>query len=434
MKNLFLLLFTLFTFGLSQAQIVNIPDANFKNTLINSNCVDINGDNNGDVDADTNNDGEIQQTEAEAVIGLDVSYKAINSLEGIQSFVNIEYLNCEVNQLTTLDLSQNTNLIELNCYFNSITNLVISQSPNLFELNCGSNELTSLDVSQNVNLERLWFSYNQITSINLTENVNLKASSCVSNQLTALDVTENPLLEFLVCASNNLVTLNLLNPNLETLSALDNQLVSLDVSQSPNLTELRLVHNNLTSLDVSQNVNLGLLDCRDNQISSLDVSNLSNLTALFCSENVLTTLNIRNGNNEIITDMIATDNPDLFCVEVDNVQYANAQICDISPPFYNGWCIDSWADYSEFCELGTTVYEKDAISFYPNPVENGKLNVVYNPELNVESLQIYNMVGQLVLTKHNDYHTIDISMLSSGFYLLKFKSKDILVIKKIIKK
>jgi Leucine-rich repeat (LRR) protein len=433
MKNLYFIVLTLMTFCFSQAQIVNIPDANFKNTLVNSNCVDINGDGNGDIDADSNNDGEIQQAEAEAVIGLNVSYKAIHSLEGIQSFSNLEYLNCEVNQLTDLDLSQNTNLTILDCYFNNITSLLIPQSPNLIELDCGSNELSSLDISHNINLEILWFSYNQITSIDLTQNPNLKVLSCVSNQLTSLDVSENPLLEFLYCESNQLTNLELLNPNLEILSALNNQLTSLDISQSPNLTELRLIYNNLTSLDVSQNHNLGLLDCRDNQITNLDVSNLSNLTALFCSENLLTNLNIRNGNNQIMTEMIAINNPNLFCVNVDDVQYANAQICDINPPFYDGWCIDSWANYSENCILGTNNYTYDSISFYPNPVENGILHLEYNSELKVETLQIYNTLGELVITKHNNYQTIDISMLKSGIYFLKFKTKEKLVIKKIIK-
>ncbi len=59
--SIFLLLF--FTVS-SHAQIVNIPDANFKNALVNTNCVDIDGDGIGDIDADTNNDGEIQVSEA----------------------------------------------------------------------------------------------------------------------------------------------------------------------------------------------------------------------------------------------------------------------------------------------------------------------------------------------------------------------------------
>ena len=217
MKKFYIIVFMLLTFGLSQAQIVNIPDPDFKYTLVNYNCVDTNGDGIGDVDADTNNDGEIQQAEAESVIGLNVSYKAIHSLEGIQSFINLEYLNCEVNQLTALNLSQNPNLVILNCHFNNITNLVISQSPNLIELNCAINELSNLDVSQNTNLERLWCSYNQIADLNLTQNTKIKTLACVSNHLTSLDVTNNADLEFFNCESNQLTNLELLNPNLERL-------------------------------------------------------------------------------------------------------------------------------------------------------------------------------------------------------------------------
>ena len=50
MKNTLLLLL-LFT-GIVKGQIVNIPDANFKNVLVNTNCVDIDADFVGDVDAD----------------------------------------------------------------------------------------------------------------------------------------------------------------------------------------------------------------------------------------------------------------------------------------------------------------------------------------------------------------------------------------------
>ena len=45
MKNLYILLIALFAFTISQAQIVNIPDANFKNALLNHiPVIDLNGD------------------------------------------------------------------------------------------------------------------------------------------------------------------------------------------------------------------------------------------------------------------------------------------------------------------------------------------------------------------------------------------------------
>ena len=92
MKKDYIFLSIFLTFFFSQAQIVNIPDANFKNTLVNTNCVDIDGNGSGDVDVDTNDDGEIQVSEALAVLNLHVESRSIGSLEGIQSFANLEHL------------------------------------------------------------------------------------------------------------------------------------------------------------------------------------------------------------------------------------------------------------------------------------------------------------------------------------------------------
>jgi len=58
--NTKLLSLCLLLFSLSiSAQIVNIPDANFKDALVNTICVDIDGNLGPDIDADLNNDGEI---------------------------------------------------------------------------------------------------------------------------------------------------------------------------------------------------------------------------------------------------------------------------------------------------------------------------------------------------------------------------------------
>ncbi len=122
MKDLIILALVIFSTLNNFAQIVNIPDINFKNALIEDGI-------------DTNNDGEIQVSEAEVIISLNVGFKEISSLEGIQSFVNIETLLCSGNLLTTLNISQNINLVELRC---------------------GGNLLNNLDLSQNVNLSKLW--------------------------------------------------------------------------------------------------------------------------------------------------------------------------------------------------------------------------------------------------------------------------------------
>ncbi len=64
-------------------------------------------------------DGEIQVSEAEAVLWLNVSERDILSLVGIESFTNLEYLDCFHNELIgNLDLTQNMNLKYLNIGIN----------------------------------------------------------------------------------------------------------------------------------------------------------------------------------------------------------------------------------------------------------------------------------------------------------------------------
>src|SRR5690606_9882462 len=199
MKTLYFFAFTLLT-TFTQAQIVNIPDSNFKNALIN-------------YGVDTNNDGEIQVTEAEAIIGLDVFNQNIASLEGIQSFTNIVSLNCSNNSLTTLDLSQNLNLELLYVSNNQLTDLNIIQNLNLGAVFCNSNHLTNLDVSQNANLVQLQCYSNQLSTLDVTQNLNLHILFCNNNGLRNLDLSQNSNLRLLRCSENELTDLNLKNGN-----------------------------------------------------------------------------------------------------------------------------------------------------------------------------------------------------------------------------
>ena len=306
MKKLLLFVTLLLASYYVQSQIVNIPDANFKNALVNTNCVDSDGDNQGDIDVDTNNDGEIQQTEAEAVVFLlDVHNQGIFSLEGIASFVNLKQLSCGNNALTTLNLTSNSSLERLYCSFNSLTSIDVSQSPQLNRLVCNYSQITSLDLSQNVLLERV---------------------ECINNQLTNIDLPKNSSLQRLFCFNN--------------------QLTQLDVTQSPNLIVLECDENQLTSMDVSQNPQLISLDCRNNQ---------------------LTSLNLKNGNNGPSSDMDCRNNTELFCIQVDNVAVSQNRKCDVGT---FGWCISPWMEYSVDCNLNVAEYASNIFRLYPNPAND----------------------------------------------------------------
>ena len=66
------------------------------------------------------------------------------------------------------------------------------------------------------------------------------------------------------------------------------------------------------------------LFCHDNQLTELDLSNNPNLFELNCRNNLLTRLDVRNGNNLGLWYFTANFNPDLYCIDVDEVANANA--------------------------------------------------------------------------------------------------------------
>jgi Leucine-rich repeat (LRR) protein len=60
-------------------------------------------------------------------------------------------LQCSFNQLTSLDVSQNTALTQLSCYYNQLTSLDVSQNTALDGLACWQNQLTNLNIKNGNN-------------------------------------------------------------------------------------------------------------------------------------------------------------------------------------------------------------------------------------------------------------------------------------------
>lgn len=371
-----------FITAFAQAQIVNIPDTDFKNALVNTDCVDTNGDGIGDSDADLNNDGEIQVSEAEAVLWLNVSNNYIHSLEGIQSFTSLEYLGCVQNQLTSLDVTHCPNLVNLLCLWNQITSLDVTQNPNLTKLDCHGNDITSLNLIQNPSLEYL---------------------NCFDNKLTSLDLTQNPNLKYLNCSINSIT--------------------SLDVTQNPSLEELRCYDNQLTSLDVSQNPNIVGLDCSENSITSVDITQNPSIHFLSCQNNQLNSLNVKNGNSSAIYNLNANPNPNLTCIQVDDEVAANNNEYP-----YSVWIVHAQVTYSEECALGIEDNESRTFIMFPNPTQN-VLNIQANKA--VKNIKIFSLQGQLI--KEASGAEIDVSALDSGIYFAKVSLEGKTLIKKFIK-
>ena len=180
LRNYFALAFFCFLLNSVYSQTTNIPDSRFEQALI-ALGIDTDGANHS-----------VLTSSISGVTYLDVVpvsiYLKINDLTGIEGFTSLETLLCNQNNLTNLDLSQNTALTKVVCSENILTSIDISGSPNLDFINCDLNQLTSLDVSQNPIIKTVKCFSNHITSLDLTQNTSLTYLRCASNQLTSLNV------------------------------------------------------------------------------------------------------------------------------------------------------------------------------------------------------------------------------------------------------
>ena len=131
MKKIYFLLTALCFFTSVNAQIINFPDANFKAKLLTTNCASFDIYGNYTDDVDTNNDGEIQVSEAIAVTGLKLDNASISNLSGIDNFVNVIYLSFNNNAVSSVNLSSLTLLKDLTCSYNQLTNFIVSKIDDL---------------------------------------------------------------------------------------------------------------------------------------------------------------------------------------------------------------------------------------------------------------------------------------------------------------
>jgi hypothetical protein len=175
---------------------------------------------------------------------------------------------CDNNQLTALDISKDTALIQLNCNFNQLKNLDISNNKALTSLKCSDNQFDSLDVSNNTELDMLVCWNNQLKKLDIGKITKLTGIYCMSNQITNLDLTNDENLKILMCHYNYLTTLNLSNnKTLEELWCADNKINALDVSDMAALSKLWCQNNNLSLLDVSGDTSLTEIHCDGNRLS-----------------------------------------------------------------------------------------------------------------------------------------------------------------------
>jgi Leucine-rich repeat (LRR) protein len=437
--------FMLFVLEIS-AQQTYVPDDNFENYLEN------NGMGNG-----VPGDNYVLTDNIVSVVSLEVYAQNIADLTGIEDFAALQNLQCQNNQIETLDLTSNTNLLQLNCASNQLTSLDISNLQNLenvdcsynqlnnlnmvgssaiTNLRCGSNSLTNLNLNSIAALQLFDCSFNSLTSLDLTDNgslatfyckenqlghldlshnAGLQHVDCSKNQLTYITIAENNTLTYLDCSENNLATLNLeSNTALQELYCYFNQLTDLNLTGDAALTYVACHVNNLTTVDLSGNVALEKFYSRDNQLVTLDFTNNANLIEMNCFNNQLTGLNIRNGNNANMTYFDATDNPNLVCIFVDDKNWSAAH-----------WTlIDAKSNFVETqaeCDaLGIEDEQEIPFKVYPNPVTD----VIYIQSKNPGNYILIDLTGKIIREASfaKGTNKVTVSQIPEGLYFLRIFS------------
>ena len=119
----------------------------------------------------------------ENTTNIDISYRGIYELPDITRFTNLQYLNCDDNNLTSLpELPES--LIYLSCHRNKIRSLP-KLPANLQYLYCSYNPLLSFPTILPTNLEHLYCMSNQLTGLPALP-ANLRHLYCADNKLTSL--------------------------------------------------------------------------------------------------------------------------------------------------------------------------------------------------------------------------------------------------------
>jgi len=329
-----------------------IPDTNFEAKLIA-------------LEIDDTADGKVLTSNINTLNTLDVSNSSITDLTGIQDFTALINLTCSYNQLTSLDVSKNTQLKSVYSINNKLTSLDVSKNTQLETLHVNNNTLTKLDLGEG--LINLYCQDNQLSGLDVSKSTLLEYFYCEKNQITTLDVSKNAELFIFYCNDNKLTSLNLKNgnntnffiysfrenPTLTCIMVDDVAYANSNWRSSKDATAIfttydcstvtgipdakfedklialgidtdgknELVFNSsiqtVTTLDVSNSsitkltgiqgfTALTNLDCNTNQLTALDVSKNIALTFLACNENQLELLDITG--NTSLTELNVSSN------------------------------------------------------------------------------------------------------------------------------
>lgn len=467
MKKIFIFLFISLSIN---AQVIDFPDTIFKNRLLSANTANGIAKNSfgQNIKIDSNENGQIEVSEVLLVFELNISTSPINTvndaydLTGISNFQNLKILNCNGNQLTSLDLSSLSNLEEINANNNLLIDLNVSNLGQLKTLKCAYNNISSLNLTGLNNLETLRVHSNNLSSLNITETPNLIQFYCSSNNFTSLDLTVLPQLKYTAFDHNNITSVNIENlAFLEEVIGSSNAISSINLNGLNTLRYLILSENNISQIGISNLQNLAFFDISNNPLTSLNCNGLLSLTNLFVDETLISDLNCSQTgviqlfckNNQNLTQINVRNNinsnsdPDMlfFAFDFNNLPLLES-ICMDDYEVYNL----NFTDYNvnenvliyigDNCNIPTQVpamnidgFEMLALNVYPNPTFNS-FSISSDTSLHINKVSVYNSIGQCLKVFSSNHSDYDISNFRSGIYYVNIETDRGMMNQKIIKR
>ena len=101
----------------------------------------------------------------------------------------------------------------------------------------------------------------------------------------------------------------------------------------------------------------------------------------------------------------------------------------IDPSFTQSEMVIDYVRVYQNSPLSIDDLNKDEIIVYPNPAREV---ITIKTDSDIENLKLYNSLGQIVIDQNTKTKTMDISQLQNGVYILKIKSKNRTVTKRIL--
>jgi hypothetical protein len=244
--NLFPILLASFLFYScsKDIEVINIPDINFEKALIK-------------LELDKEQDGKLKVTDdVKNTVNLNLEGSNISNLTGIEVFTSLRNLNCGVNNLQSLNLSNNINLEELLCKSNKLKILDLSKNTKIIKLDFRLNKLDSINLLSNTSLKELYGDLNNLTSLNLTNNFKLKILSIWGNKITSINLLNNSSLKEVNLLLNKLTSIEF-GKNLEKINCAYNyNLKNINISGLVKLKSLNISRTQIKELDIYQNHSL----------------------------------------------------------------------------------------------------------------------------------------------------------------------------------